>query len=256
VKIRTEWESELLGETVAVARWGEVGVPILIFPTAGGDAEEIERFLVIDTLAPYLEAGRIKVYSCDSLAGRAMLVQEGPPEHRMRLMNRFQEFIYQEVVPAIRTDCADPDIGIMTAGSSIGAFYALAMVCRYPDVFTHALCMSGSYGMLRFLKAAPSQTTDDLYFSSPLHFLPELDGAPLEALRERFVLIASGRGDAEDIDESFRVAQLLERKGVPHRMDDWGEEWHHDWPTWRNMLHRYVDELTREAKLEAADAGP
>ena len=64
-------------------------------------------------------------------------------------------------------------------------------------------------------------------------------------LRSRFVLIASGRGRAEDIDESFRVAELLERKGVPCRMDDWGEEWDHDWPTWRNMLHRYVDELTR-----------
>lgn len=161
----------------------------------------------------------------------------------MGLINGFEQFIYREFVPAIRADCADPDMGVMAAGSSIGAFFALAMVCRYPDVFTHALCMSGSYALLRFLKAAPSQTTEDLYLSSPLHFLPGLEGPPLEALRERFVLIASGRGNAEDIDESFRVADLLERKGVPHRMDDWGEEWPHDWPTWRNMLHRYVDEL-------------
>ena len=29
-------------------------MPFLIYPTAGGDAEEIERFLVIDTLSEYL----------------------------------------------------------------------------------------------------------------------------------------------------------------------------------------------------------
>ena len=137
----------------------------------------------------------------------------------------------------------------MAAGSSIGAFYALSMVCRYPDVFTQALCMSGSYNLLRFLKAAPAQTTEDYFLSSPLHFLPGLEGDLLDLLRSRFVLIASGRGKAEDIDESFRVAELLEHKGVPHRMDDWGEEWDHDWPLWRNMLYRYVDEL-------AAPEGP
>lgn len=67
------------------------------------------------------------------------------------------------------------------------------------------------------------------------------------------MLIASGRGNAEDIEESFRVARLLEAKGVPHRMDDWGQEWHHDWPTWRNMLYRYVDELTPPSASEDHD---
>lgn len=243
MKEKTSWLSERLGQEVAVVRWGETGTPILLFPTAGGDAEEIERFLVIDTLADYLEAGRVKIYSCDSVAGRAMLTQEGSPADRMRAMDRFQDFIYREVVPAIRTDCRDPEVETIAAGSSIGAFYALAMVSRYPDAFRAALCMSGTYDLLRFLKAVPSDITQDLYLSSPLHFVPGLEGALLEKLRERFVLVASGEGRAEDIGESERVAELLEKKGIPYRFDNWGEEWHHDWPTWRNMLHRYVDEL-------------
>ncbi|MGH9388656.1 MAG: esterase family protein, partial [Vicinamibacteria bacterium] len=71
-KLRTNWYSERLGQELLLVRWGEVGTPVLLFPTAGGDAEEIERFQVIDVLAPLLEAGRIKVYSCDSIAGRTM----------------------------------------------------------------------------------------------------------------------------------------------------------------------------------------
>ena len=60
------------------------------------------------------------------------------------------------------------------------------------------------------------------------------------------VLFASGEGRAEDIGESWRVARILGDKGVPNRVDSWGEEWHHDWPTWRNMLVKYLDEMTAE----------
>jgi esterase/lipase superfamily enzyme len=238
----------LLGREITVVRWGEVGVPFLIFPTAGGDAEEIERFLVVDTLAPYLEAGRIKIYSCDSVAGRAMLVGEGEPADRMWLIDRFLTFVGTELVPAIRADCRSDDIGIMVGGASIGAFNALAAICRYPEAFTHALCMSGTYDLERFLKAP---LTRDFWISSPLHYLPELEGPRLEALRRRFVLLASGEGKAEDIGESWRAAAVLGGKGVPNRVDSWGAEWEHDWPTWRNMLHRYADELTKPAGGEA-----
>ena len=54
MKVTETWYSERLGREVSVTRWGEMGVPFLIYPTAGGDHEEIERFLFIDTVAEYL----------------------------------------------------------------------------------------------------------------------------------------------------------------------------------------------------------
>ena len=240
VKTTSKWYSARVGQEIQVVRWGHGGKPVLLFPTAGGDAEEVERFLVIRTLAPLLEAGRIKIYSCDSVAGRAWLSGEASAEYCAKLQNGFDGFIYHELVPAIRRDCSNSDVEVIATGASIGAFNAVAAICRHPDVFSHALCMSGTYDLQRFLKAG---ATEDLYYSSPIHYLPDLGGEILDRIRERFVLLASGRGRAEDIDESLRVSALLERKGIPHRMDDWGEEWHHDWPTWRNMLVQYVDEL-------------
>ena len=105
--------------------------------------------------------------------------------------------------------------------------------------------MSGTYD----LHALPRglATTADFYVSSPLHFLPDLDGGDLERLRTRFILLASGEGRAEDIGESWRVAHLLGSKGIPNRVDSWGAEWHHDWPTWRHMLPQY---LGRAGRLE------
>lgn len=244
MKEKASWHSQRVGQEVTVVRWGHFGMPFLVFPTAGGDAEEIERFHIIGTLQPWLDAGRIKIYSCDSVAGRTMLAEEGSPQHRMWMMNQFQEFVRRELVPWIHTDCRTDEIEIAAAGASIGAFNALAVVCRYPDVFSKALCMSGTYDLQRFLKAGP---TRDFWVSSPVHWVAELEeGEHLRRLRERFVLLASGEGKAEDIGESWRVANVLGGKGIPNRVDSWGEEWGHDWPTWRNMLHRYVEELFPE----------
>jgi esterase/lipase superfamily enzyme len=240
VKLTDGWYSERLGREVSVARWGEVGVPFLIYPTAGGDAEEIERFLIIDTLSEYLDAGLIKVYSCDSIAGRAMLVNEGSPEHRMALMDRFIDFVGEELVPAIRADCRSDDIEMMVGGASIGAFNALAALCRFPDVFSKALCMSGTYDLERFFKAP---ITPSFWGTSPIHYLPRLEGPRLETLRSRFVLFASGEGEAEDIGESWRAASVLGDRGIPNRVDSWGHDWKHDWPLWRNMLYAYTPEL-------------
>jgi esterase/lipase superfamily enzyme len=240
VKIKTGWYSERLRSDVNVVRWGEVGAPVFIFPTAGGDAEEIERMLIIDALGPLLHEGRIKVYSCDSVAGAAMLSKEGDPNYRMALLNAFHQCVYHEIVPAIRADCHLPDVGVISAGSSIGAFNAVAVLCRYPDVFTHAIGMSGTYDLEPFLEA---QATDDLYYASPLHFLPGLGGDALDMLRRRYVILPSGEGSEENIGESWRMADQLGRKGIPNRVDSWGPDWHHRWPTWRVMLPRYLDEI-------------
>jgi esterase/lipase superfamily enzyme len=242
-KVVARWRSDRLQREVTMVRWGTYGQPVLLFPTAGGDAEEVERFHLIGVLGPLLDAGRIKVYSCDSVAGKALLTREGSPRHQMWLQNQFHHYVRQEVVPAIRMDCKSPDLEIWTAGASIGAFHAAAVVCRFPDVFARALAMSGTYDVRRFFDAR--EFSDDFWVSSPLHFVPHLDGRHLDVLRTRYLQLSSGEGRAESISESWNLAQVLGRKGVPNRVDSWGPEWHHDWITWRKMMPQILDEWTR-----------
>ncbi len=240
MKARERWFSPRLQRDASLVRWGQMGPPVLIFPTAGGDAEEIERHQVVDTLGPLLREGKLKVYSCDSLAGRAILQGEGDARHRMRLLDRFQQYVYHEVVPAIRRDCRSDHIGIAVAGASIGAFNSLAVLCRYPDAVIRALCMSGTYDLTPFLEEAASE---EFYLASPLHYLADLEGPLLDVLRTRFVLLASGEGDYEDIGQSWKVAEVLGRKGIPNRVESWGPDWPHEWHTWRQMLWTYRDGL-------------
>jgi len=222
-----------------------MGQPVLVFPTAGGDAEEIERFLMIRALEPLLQAGKIKIYSCDSVAGRVWFNQEGSPEHRMYMQHQFHQWVRHEVVPAIRQDCRQEDIGIWSAGASIGAFHAAAVVCRFPDMFHRALAMSGTFDLMRFIEAKDS--TDYYKVSSPLNFVPHLEGRHLDVLRTRQITFATGEGKWENIGESWRLANVLGQRGIPNFVDSWGKDWDHDWVTWRAMMPKYLREWTAES---------
>lgn len=236
----TRWYTHRLEQEVQLVRWGHYGTPVLLFPTAGGDAEEVERFHLIRVLQPLIDEGRIKVYSTDSIAGRTWISGDHSAEFCSRVQNLFDAFIYEEVTPAIRKDCDSEDIEIITSGASIGAFNAVATVCRHPDAYRMAIGMSGTYDLSKYLEG---RMYPDFYFSSPVHYLPGLDGPQLELLRTRFILLPTGEGDYEDIGESWRLAKILGAKGVPNRVDPWGTEWHHDWVTWREMLPKYLAEF-------------
>jgi len=150
------------------------------------------------------------------------------------------EFVRYELIPMIRLDCDSPDITVMTAGASIGAFNAVALMCHYPDVVTNAIGMSGTYDISRFVG---EDAGDDLYFATPSYFLPGLNGEHLALLRSRKAILASGEGRWENIGESWRLAHVLGSKGIPNRVDPWGSEYDHDWSTWREMLPKYLGEL-------------
>lgn len=238
-KLKTTWFSDRLGQDVTVTRWGQFGTPVLFFPTAAADAEEVERFLMVKALGPLMDAGRIKLYSVDSVAGQALLSSKSPQEIGLA-QRRYDAYLYHELVPAIRQDCRSSDIEIVATGPSIGAFHALSAVCRHPDVFSKAICMSGTYDITKWMN---HQVTQDHYHASPLHFVPGLgEGAQLTRLRQRFVLLTHGTGRWEEPQQSWRAADVLGKKGIPNRVDAWDNR-DHDWPTWRDMLPKYLDEL-------------
>jgi esterase/lipase superfamily enzyme len=241
MKLRERWYSGRVQSEVTVVRWGHFGRPVIVFPTAGGDAEEIERMGLVDSVGHLIEAGRVKLYSCDSVAGYAMVRDEGSAKYRAALLDGFHHFVREEMIAAIWADCGATRPDIMTTGASIGAFNALALLCRFPDVISHAIGMSGTYDLGNFIGADAGEA---LFFTTPLHFLPGLDGPILQQLQRRFAILASGEGRWEDISHSWRLAAVMGEKGIPNRVDPWGPDYDHDWPTWRHMLPHYLEGLT------------
>jgi esterase/lipase superfamily enzyme len=125
-----------------------------------------------------------------------------------------------------------------SARGTFGAFSAVALLCRHPDVFRGAIALSGTFDVSKHLHET---LTPEVEAVSPLHYLPHLsEGAQLTALRRRFVQIATGEGDFEQPAQSRQIAETLTARGVPNHLDIWGRRYAHSWATWREMLLKYT----------------
>nr|WP_276603979.1 alpha/beta hydrolase-fold protein [Nannocystis pusilla] len=163
---------------------------------------------------------------------RPLAAAEGVAAEPVRRVRR------RELVPAIRTDCRTPDIEIVTAGASIGALNAVASLTRHPDAFALAIGMSGTYNLTGWMDGVH---TLDFHYFSPIHFVPTLpEGPQLTRLRSRLAILAVGEGRWDRPGNSWEMASVLGRRGVPNRVDLWGQDHDHDWPTWREMLPKYL----------------
>lgn len=243
-KKKVFWFSPNLGRELTVVRWGHLGRPLVLFPTAGGDAEECERMLMIRALSPLIDEGRLKVYSCDHIAGWHWIDEEVPAARKVEMQRRYDLFIEHELLRVVRADCRDPEIRPVVAGYSLGGFQAFAAACRHPRDFSTAICMSSPYDLSGWVEGHHSE---DFHHTSPMHFLPyATDPAQLEALRQTSVLLVHGRGPFEKPWRAWGVADVLGRVGVPNRVDIWGPEHDHDWVAWRDQLPHYMEQLTRQ----------
>src|SRR3990167_8106551 len=60
------WYTSRLGREMGVVVYGHWGVPLLAFPTSGGDERELEGQGMIGALAAAIDAGTIKIYAVGS----------------------------------------------------------------------------------------------------------------------------------------------------------------------------------------------
>jgi esterase/lipase superfamily enzyme len=67
VKEIHQWFSPALQKEMPVSIYGHYGFALLMIPTAAADFLEYERFELIDHLTPMIDAGKIKVFSINSI---------------------------------------------------------------------------------------------------------------------------------------------------------------------------------------------
>lgn len=232
------WTSTRLPVPARVVRWGHFGTPVLLFPTAGGDCEEVERFHLVAALSDLIDKGRIKVFSVDGVAARTWLRGSCAPDQCVRAQNLYDAFIDAEVVPLIRKDCHSDMLEIITAGAAFGAYSAVASVCRLPSVFRVAVGLSGIFDVAKYV---PGGFTPELTPVSPLHSLSSLgEGPRSDDLRRRFVVLATGEGEYETPSESKRMSAALGAARVNNNLEIWGRGYPHTWNSWREMLPKYL----------------
>jgi esterase/lipase superfamily enzyme len=221
-----------------IATWGHFGFPLLMFPTAAADYLEYERFYLIDALKDFIERGKIKVFSVNSINRSSWLNAELHPKYKALRQAQYNRYIEEEVVPYIWHSCRGR-LGIIATGASLGAFHCANQLFRRPDLFEGIIAMSGAYDIRGYYSG--NYYDENIYFNNPVDYLPNLDGDYLNMLRHKqHIHIVTGQGAYENPDASRRLAGILSQKGIHHELDLWGHDMPHDWPTWRKMLPHYI----------------
>ncbi len=219
--------------------YGHYGFALLLLPTAAADYLEYERFHLIDAISRPINEGKVKVFSINSINSESWLNPHMHPRHKAIRHQQFNEYVFNEVVPFIR-NMTSQETSLITAGASFGALHAANLFFRRPDLINGVIAMSGDYDLSSYTKGYHDQ---DVYFNSPMQYLPNLnDEHLLSRIRQSgHIHIVTGSGDWEHPEASRRFSGVLNAKGIPHELDVWGQDIPHDWPTWRKMLPYYLE---------------
>ena len=233
-RLLDKWYSPRLRKNMEIVTYGDYGLPLLMFPSAAADYLEYERFYLIASIKKEIEAGKVKVFSINSINSESWLNSNIKPKAKAIRHQEYNGYITEEVVPYIFNSCKGV-VPIITSGVSLGAFHAVNSLFRRPDLFSGTIAMSGTYNLKWY---ADGYWDENCFYNSPVHYLPGMnDDYWLPKLQSRKnIYFMTGQGPYEHPQSSIEMGKLLGSKGIPNYVDVWGKEYSHDWPTWREML--------------------
>jgi len=238
-----KWWSPNLGQDMELKVYGHYGKPVLVFPAQGGRFYEYEDFKMIDSIANYIDSGKIKVFTVDSIDNQSWANWESHPAERACRHEDYDRYIVHEIAPFIHQHCGYSDLKAIATGCSMGAYHAANFFFRHPDIFNSVIAISGLFQLQMFVG---DYMDDKIYYNSPLKYLPNLnDPWFLEQYRKSRIIIAVGQGAWEDamLADAYALKYIMQQKEIPHWVDIWGHDVNHDWPWWRKMMPYFLGKL-------------
>jgi esterase/lipase superfamily enzyme len=236
-----KWFSDRLGKEMELLVFGHAGAKVLVFPTREGRFYDYENWGLIDALRCSIDGGYIRLFCVDGVDSESLYCRTTAPQERARRQRQYESYVLEEVIPLMRAENGSPYL--IAHGCSIGAYHAVNLALRHPDLFGKVVALSGRYDLTRavgpFEDLFSGYYDQEIYFITPNHFVPNLeDAALLEAMRAMDITLAVGEQDP--FHESNRLlSQALTDKGVQHRLAIWPGEAHRA-RYWREMARAYL----------------
>jgi esterase/lipase superfamily enzyme len=235
----TSWYSPSLNKEMEVAVYGHFGFALLLIPTAASDFLEYERNGLIESIKPFIDSGKVKVYCINSINGESWLNPYMNGYEKAVRHQLFNDYVVKEVIPFIK-DTTSNHNEIIASGASFGAFHAANLFFKHPDLFNGVIAMSGCYDLSIY---TDGYYDDNVYFNSPVHYLAQLKAEwHLSLYREsRHIHFVTGSGAYEKPEYSQQISGILNSKNVHHELDIWGADIPHEWWVWKRMLPYYLE---------------
>jgi esterase/lipase superfamily enzyme len=235
-----EWISPALDRRMELLVFGHAGARVLLFPTRKARFFDYENWGVIEALRPKIESGFLQLYCVDSIDAESLYCATKHPAERIQRHLQYEQYIIEEVLPLTREN---PDMCLIVAGCSMGAFHAVNLAFRHPELFGKVVGMSGRYdltqAMATFRDLFQGYVDEAVYLNTPNRFLSNLDhDFYLEHLHRLDITLVIGEDDAF-FDNNLVLSQQLQEKGISHQLHIWEGEAHSP-PVWGPMVDLYL----------------
>ena len=240
--------SHCLSRDMEFKVYGHHGFPILYIPCQGGRFFDFESFHMDSTLAPYIDEGKVMVFSCDTIDNETWADKGGDPRYRIEQHERWIHYIVDELVPRIH-DLAGERNGyqsrILTFGCSMGAMHAVNLFFRWPDIFEGCLALSGLYDSY---DSFGGYMDDLVYQNSITDYITNMpkDHPFIERYNRNKAVVCVGQGAWEEPWSTRYVDEKCKVLGINIWFDYWGHDVNHDWPWWYRQVPYFLPYLLDE----------
>jgi esterase/lipase superfamily enzyme len=238
-----KWFSPNLGQDIELKVYGYYGKPMLVFPAQGGRFFDYENFGMVEAISWFIETGRVKLFTADSIDNQSWANMGAHPAERARRHEDYDRYITEEFVPFALENCGGAHQKIMVTGCSMGAYHAVNFFFRHPNIFDTVIALSGLYQLEMFIGSFMDETT---YFNVPLAYLPNIeDPWYIDQYRQSKIIVCCGQGAWEDamLADTYALKGILEARSIPAWIDIWGHDVNHDWPWWHKMMPHFLGHL-------------
>lgn len=220
-----------LGRDLEFKVYGSGGKPVVVIPCQCGRFYEFEDMKMLDVYAPYIEQGKIQVFTVDGIDGET-LAGYGDARQRIERHESWIKYIVNEAAPVFR-EINGTDGKLAVTGLSLGALHAATLFFRFPDIFDGVLGLSGIYSNELYFGSYHDDLT---YANSPEQFIANMpdDHPYIEKYRAGKIILCVGQGawENETLSSTRRFGDILARKSIGASVDVWGTDVKHDWDWW------------------------
>jgi esterase/lipase superfamily enzyme len=219
--------------------FGRSGTRVIVFPTRAGRFYDYENWGLIAALKDKIDNGWLQICCIDSIDAESFYCDWSPPRNRIARHKKYEDYVLKEVIPF--TNDKNPDSALIAHGCSMGAYHAVNIAMRHPQLFCRVVALSGRYdltcGVGSFRDLFDGYYDEDVYFNNPSHFVPNInDPEMLDLIRRMQVTIAIGETDSF-LENNLQFRDALYGRGIHPSFHIWSGEAHRA-RDWREMVAR------------------
>ena len=236
-----KWFSPNLEREMELIILGHGGANVIVFPTRCGRFYDYENWNIVEALQDKLDDGALRLICLDSVDEESLYCNWKHPKDKITRHIEYEKYVLNEVIPLIYS--TNHNKTLVAHGCSLGAFHAMNIACRHPNLFSKVVSLSGRYDLTNQIQfyndLFDNFYNDDIYYNMPNHYLQNLsDEHIINNLQKLEIVFAIGNEDVLYENNLF-LKSVLENLRLNFSFSIWDGKAHKP-KYWAKMAQAYL----------------